>query len=326
MNKDQTHTPHNILVIGALGQIGSDLTAALRTRFGKNHIVAADIRKPAYYEGPFVMLDVTDKEAIIEVVQQYAIKEIYHLAAILSAKGERNPQLAWEINMKGLLNILDIAKEYPVQKVFWPSSIAVFGPNSPKQQTPQYCVTDPTTVYGISKLAGERWCEYYFEKYGVDVRSLRYPGLISYKGAPGGGTTDYAVEIYHHAVKGEPYTGFLSEETALPMMYMPDAIRATIELMCAPAENIQIRSSYNLAGMSFTPAEVYASICQHVPSFQADFEPDFRQLIADSWPSSIDDSQATQDWGWEMAYDLEKMTTEMLAQLQEKYMLETVSS
>ena len=184
MNKDQTHTPHNILVIGALGQIGSDLTAALRARFGKNHIVAADIREPAYKEGPFVMLDVTDKEAIIEVVQQYAIKEIYHLAAILSAKGERNPQLAWEINMKGLLNILDIAKEYPVQKVFWPSSIAVFGPNSPKQQTPQYCVTDPTTVYGISKLAGERWCEYYFEKYGVDVRSLRYPGLISYKGAP----------------------------------------------------------------------------------------------------------------------------------------------
>ncbi|MEO0581098.1 MAG: NAD-dependent epimerase/dehydratase family protein [Bacteroidota bacterium] len=325
MNKDQTHIPHNILVIGALGQIGSDLTAALRARFGKNHIVAADIREPVQKEGPFVLLDVTDKEAIIDVVQQHAIKEIYHLAAILSAKGEQHPQLAWEINMKGLLNILDIAREYPVEKVFWPSSIAVFGPNSPKVHTPQYCVTDPTTVYGISKLAGERWCEYYFEKYGVDVRSIRYPGLISYKGAPGGGTTDYAVDIYHHAVKGEAYTGFLSEETALPMMYMPDAIRATIELMRAPAENIQIRSSYNLAGMSFSPAEVYASIRHHVPSFQVDFEPDFRQQIADSWPSSIDDSQATKDWGWEMAYGLEQMTIEMLARLREKYMLETVS-
>ncbi|MEL6132960.1 MAG: NAD-dependent epimerase/dehydratase family protein [Bacteroidota bacterium] len=325
MEKDRTHIAHNILVIGALGQIGSDLTAALRAAWGVERVVAADIRKPEIEEGPFVLLDVTDKEAIIEVVQRYAIREIYHLAAILSAKGEQKPQLAWEINMKGLLNILEIAREYPVEKVFWPSSIAVFGPNSPKIETPQYCVTDPNTVYGISKLAGERWCEYYFEKYGVDVRSLRYPGLISYKGDPGGGTTDYAVEIYHHAVKGESYTAFLREDAALPMMYMPDAIRATIELMQAPASDIAIRSSYNLGGISFTPAEIYASIKQHLPTFEVDFMPDFRQEIADSWPSSVDDSQAQQDWGWEMAYDLEKMTNDMLIHLRQRYGLEMVS-
>jgi nucleoside-diphosphate-sugar epimerase len=307
-----------ILVIGASGQIGVELTLALRQRYGAQNVIASDLREQnALLEGtgPYVSLDVMNKEMLhVQVIRQN-VTQIYLLAAILSATGEKNPNLAWHLNMQGLLNVLDIAREEKLTKVYWPSSIAVFGPTSPKKDCPQQTIIEPTTVYGISKYAGEFWCNYYNFKYGVDIRSLRYPGLISYKSAPGGGTTDYAVEIYHEALADGHYDSFLSEDTYLPMMYMPDAIRATIELMEAPKENIGIRTSYNLAGMSFSPAEIAAEIKKHIPGFTIAYNPDYRQAIANSWPQSIDDSVAKQQWGWKEEYDLARMTEDMLVNL-----------
>ncbi|MDE3234731.1 MAG: NAD-dependent epimerase/dehydratase family protein [Bacteroidota bacterium] len=304
-----------ILVIGASGQIGVELTLALRKIYGSANVVASDLREQNPLlegTGPYVSLDVMNKEMLhVQVIRQN-ITQIYLLAAILSATGEKNPNLAWHLNMQGLLNVLDIAREEQLQKVYWPSSIAVFGPTSPKQNCPQQTIIEPTTVYGISKYAGEFWCNYYHQRYGVDVRSLRYPGLISYKSAPGGGTTDYAVEIFHEALEHQQYKCFLKEDTYLPMMYMPDAIRATIELMEAPASNISVRTSYNISGMSFSPKEIAASIQQHIPSFKMEYHPDYRQTIADSWPQSIDDSVARKDWGWKQEYDLPGMTEDML--------------
>lgn len=307
-----------ILVIGASGQIGVELTLALRSIYGNQQVVASDLREMSPLlegAGPYVSLDVMNKEMLhVQVIRQN-ITQIYHLAAILSATGEKNPALAWNLNMQGLLNVLEVAKEEKLKKVYWPSSIAVFGPTSPKQNCPQHTIIEPTTVYGISKYAGEFWCQYYHQKYGVDVRSLRYPGLISYKSAPGGGTTDYAVEIYHQALQKNRYTCFLGKDTFLPMMYMPDAIRATLELMEAPAEKIQVRTSYNVSGMSFSPATIAAAIQKHLPDFTIDYRPDFRQAIADSWPQSIDDSSARSDWGWKEEFDLDMMTRDMLEKL-----------
>ncbi len=308
-----------VLVIGACGQLGSELTHGLSKVFGQDNVIASDISNPnSAVEGfQFERLDVMDAEGTAEIIDKHGITQVYHLAAILSAKGEENPQWAWNLNMTGLLNILEIAKEKNLRKVYWPSSIAVFGPSTPVDNTPQHTVMDPNTVYGISKQAGERWCEYYFEKYGVDVRSIRYPGLIGYKSLPGGGTTDYAVDIYHKALAGEHFECFLSEDTYLPMMYMPDAIKATIDLMEAPAENVKVRSSYNVSAISFSPSEIAASIQKHLPEFSISYHPDFRQPIADSWPNSIDDSVARNDWGWKEAYDLEAMTTDILKNLPE---------
>ncbi|MEX1203071.1 MAG: NAD-dependent epimerase/dehydratase family protein [Ferruginibacter sp.] len=308
-----------ILVIGASGQIGVELTLALRKIYGNANVVASDLREENYLltgTGPYVSLDVMKKEMLhVQVIRQ-GITQIYLLAAILSATGEKNPALAWNLNMQSLLNVLDIAKEEKLTKVYWPSSIAVFGPTSPNQNCPQKTIIEPTTVYGISKYAGEFWCNYYFNKFGVDVRSLRYPGLISYKSAPGGGTTDYAVEIYLQALAEKKYTCFLTQDTYLPMMYMPDAIRATIELMEAPSEKINIRTSYNVSAMSFSPKEIAASIQQHIPEFSISYAPDYRQQIANSWPQSINDSEASADWGWKPQYDLTKMTADMLQNLQ----------
>jgi nucleoside-diphosphate-sugar epimerase len=307
-----------ILVIGASGQIGVELTLALRKIYGNNNVIASDLREQNPLlegTGPYVSMDVMNKEMLhVQVIRQN-ITQIYLLAAILSATGEKNPNLAWNLNMTGLLNVLDIAREEKLHKVYWPSSIAVFGPTSPKQNCPQQTIIEPTTVYGISKYAGEFWCNYYHQRFGVDVRSLRYPGLISYKSAPGGGTTDYAVEIFHEALEEKKYTSFLQEDTYLPMMYMPDAIRATIELMEAPAEKISIRTSYNIAGMSFSPKEISAEIKKHIPGFQISYQPDYRQAIADSWPQSIDDSVAGKDWGWKEEFDLAAMTKDMLENL-----------
>jgi nucleoside-diphosphate-sugar epimerase len=304
-----------ILVIGASGQIGVELTLALRKIYGNNNVIASDLREQnplLQGTGPYVSLDVMNKEMLhVQVIRQN-ITQIYLLAAILSATGEKNPNLAWSLNMQGLLNVLDIAREEKLHKVYWPSSIAVFGPTSPKQNCPQQTIIEPTTVYGISKYAGEFWCNYYNMKYGVDVRSLRYPGLISYKSSPGGGTTDYAVEIFYDALEEQKYTCFLKEDTYLPMMYMPDAIQATLQLMEAPQEQIKIRTSYNIASMSFSPKEVAASIQQLMPEFTIDYKPDYRQSIADSWPQSIDDSTARNDWGWKHQYELPQMTKEML--------------
>lgn len=309
-----------ILVIGASGQIGVELTLALRKIYGANNVIASDLREEnplLHGTGPYVSMDVMNKEMLhVQVVRQN-VTQIYLLAAILSATGEKNPGLAWHLNMQGLLNVLDIAREEKLKKIYWPSSIAVFGPTSPKQDCPQQTVIEPVTVYGISKYAGEFWCNYYFNKYGVDVRSLRYPGLISYKSAPGGGTTDYAVEIYHEALSDKHYDCFLDKDTYLPMMYMPDAIRATIELMEAPSESIKTRTSYNLSSMSFSPAEIAAEIQKHIPGFTISYAPDYRQEIANSWPQSIDDSVARNDWGWKHEYDLEKMTKDMLENLAE---------
>lgn len=309
-----------ILVIGASGQIGVELTLALRNIYGNQNVIASDLREENELlkgSGPYVSMDVMNKEMLhVQVIRQN-ITQIYLLAAILSATGEKNPNLAWNLNMQGLLNVLDIAREEKLEKVYWPSSIAVFGPTSPKQNCPQQTIIEPTTVYGISKYAGEFWCNYYHHRYGVDVRSLRYPGLISYKSAPGGGTTDYAVEIFYEALEQGKYNCFLSEDTYLPMMYMPDAIRATIELMEAPAEKISVRTSYNLSGMSFSPKEIAAAIRQHIPSFEMSYAPDYRQAIANSWPQSIDDSVATNDWGWKPEYDLQKMTKDMLENLKQ---------
>lgn len=307
-----------ILVIGASGQIGVELTLALRKVYGENQVIAADLREQNPLlagTGPYVSLDVMNKEMLhVQVIRQN-ITQIYLLAAILSATGEKNPSLAWNLNMQGLLNVLDIAREEKLSKVFWPSSIAVFGPSSPRQQCPQQTIIEPTTVYGISKYAGEFWCHYYWQRYGVDVRSVRYPGLISYKSEPGGGTTDYAVDIYHQALQKNQYTCFLKEDSYLPMMYMPDAIRATLELMEAPATSVRIRTSYNLSAMSFSPKEVAQSIQQHLPNFLINYAPDYRQAIADSWPQSIDDAVARADWGWKEEYDLNAMTADMLTQL-----------
>lgn len=307
-----------ILVIGACGQIGVELTLALRKQYGNNNVIASDLREENPLlkgTGPYVSMDVMSKEMLhVQVIRQN-ITQIYLLAAILSATGEKNPNLAWHLNMQGLLNVLDIAREENLHKIYWPSSIAVFGPTSPKQLCPQQTIIEPTTVYGISKYAGEFWCNYYHQRYGVDVRSIRYPGLISYKSAPGGGTTDYAVEIYMEAIEKQKYTCFLSEDTYLPMMYMPDAIRATLELMDAPADQISVRTSYNVSGMSFSPKEIGASIQEHMPDFTMSYKPDSRQQIANSWPQSIDDSVANKDWGWKPQYDLSLMTKDMLENL-----------
>ncbi|NCD68619.1 NAD-dependent epimerase/dehydratase family protein [Mucilaginibacter agri] len=307
-----------VLVIGANGQIGTELVLALRGIYGAEQVVASDINDAAdvIKDGPFEYVNVLDPNNLRKVFEKHQPTQVYLLAAILSAVGEQKPRLAWDLNMDGLLSVLDLAVEFKVTKVFWPSSIAVFGPHSPQYNTPQYCVMDPNTVYGFSKLAGERWCEYYHAKHGLDVRSIRYPGLISWKAAPGGGTTDYAIHIFHEALKTKSYTSFLSADTALPMMYMDDAIRATISLMDAPAEQISIRSSYNLGGISFNPEQLAAEIKKHIPEFEISYaENDPRQAIADSWPKSIDDSQALQDWGWKLEFGIEKMTEEMLKNL-----------
>jgi len=307
-----------ILVIGASGQIGVELTLALRKLYGNANVVASDLREENELlkgSGPYVSLDVMNKEMLhVQVIRQN-ITQIYLLAAILSATGEKNPNLAWHLNMQGLLNVLDIAREEKLAKVYWPSSIAVFGPTSPRQNCPQQTVIEPITVYGISKYAGEFWCNYYHHRYGVDVLSLRYPGLISYKSAPGGGTTDYAIEIFHAALEHKQYTCFLQENTYLPMMYMPDAINATLQLMEAPASKITVRTSYNIASVSFSPKEITSALQKHIPDFVTDYKPDYRQAIADSWPQSIDDSVARADWGWEHQYGLEALTADMLGNL-----------
>lgn len=305
-------------MIGAGGQLGSELTKALVNTYGSDAVIATDFQesvKSTFDYCRFQTLDVLDKDAIAHLIQEEKITQVYHLAAILSANGEKNPVQAWDINMRGLLNVLELAKECKLDKVFWPSSIAVFGPNSPKTNTPQDAFKNPTTVYGISKLAGEHWCEYYFNTYGVDVRSLRFPGLIGYKSLPGGGTTDYAVDIYYKAINKEHFSCFLQEDTALPMMYMEDAVQATLQLMAAPVSDIQIRTSYNLAGMSFSPQEIAESIRAHYPEFSINYAPDFRQKIADSWPSSINDDCARNDWGWKATFGLTEMTAEIISKL-----------
>ena len=309
-----------ILVTGACGQLGTELTEELRVLRGTERVIATDINPPneALKNGPFETLDVLDRSQLMEIIRKHNITRIYHLAAILSAAGEKHPIRTWDINMEGLLNVLEAARESNIKRIFWPSSIAVFGPTTPSVNTPQRTVMEPDTIYGISKLAGERWCEYYNIRYGLDVRSVRYPGLIGWKSLPGGGTTDYAVEIYHKAVENEPFSCFLKSDTCLPMMYMSDAIRATIELLQAPPEKISVRSSYNLSGMSFTPEEIAASIKQTIPEFNIEYAPDERQKIADNWPDSIDDSQARDDWGWKPEFDLKKMTKEMIERLSEK--------
>ncbi|MEY3053311.1 MAG: hypothetical protein RLY31_3096 [Bacteroidota bacterium] len=310
-----------ILVTGANGQIGSVLTKSLQEHYGIRQVLATDIRPPAEAtEGLFLILDVTDRQALNDLVSRHRVTQIYHLAAILSAKGESAPLHTWDINMQGLFHILEAAREHRVAKVFHPSSIAVFGSEAPRMQTPQNASLQPSTVYGISKVAGEMWAQYYFRRYALDIRSLRYPGVIGHQSAPGGGTTDYAVEMYHYALQGRPYPCFLRPDTALPMIYMDDAIRATRLLMEAPADLIRIRTSYNLSALTFTPAELADSIRRHIPSFQVDYQPDFRQQIADSWPASIDDRAARSDWDWHPAFDLSGMTADMLLHLQERYL------
>ena len=308
-----------ILVIGASGQIGVELTLALRKIYGEAQVVASDLREENNLlkgTGPYVSLDVMNKEMLhVQVIRQN-VTQIYLLAAILSATGEKNPGLAWHLNTQSLLNVLDISREEQLQKVYWPSSIAVFGPTSPKNNCPQQTIIEPTTVYGISKYAGEFWCKYYHQRFGVDVRSIRYPGLISYKSSPGGGTTDYAVEIFQEAIEEKSYTSFLGADTYLPMMYMPDAIRATIELMESDTEKISVRTSYNVAAISFSPGDIAAEIKKHIPDFTIDYKPDYRQQIAESWPQSIDDSVARKDWGWKHEYDLPRITADMLKNLQ----------
>ena len=311
-----------ILVIGASGQIGTELVMKLREIYGNEHVVASDIRPSSdvvMCSGPFEELDVLDEKHLREVVQQYKITQVYLLAALLSATAEKDIEFGWKLNIRSHSYVLDLAKDGLIKKIFWPSSIAVFGPTTPKENTPQYTVMEPNTVYGITKQAGERWNEYYFNKFGVDVRSLRYPGLVGWRAKAGGGTTDYAVNIFHEAILKGKYKCFLKENTLLPMMYMPDAIRATIELMEAPAEMVKIRSSYNLAGISFTPKQIAAEIAKHIPNFEMTYKPDFRQEIADSWPSSIDDTNAQNDWEWKLEYNLEKMTSDMMTNLKEKY-------
>lgn len=309
-----------ILVIGAGGQLGSELTQALWNRYDKQNIIATDIKDPGgiLTQGNFEILDVLNKKHLSEFIRKNSVTQIYHLAAVLSATGEKNPAFAWHLNMDGLIHVLDAAVEFRIEKIYWPSSIAVFGPNTPKVNTPQDTIMDPTTIYGISKLAGERWCNWYFNKHQVDVRSLRYPGLVGYKSKPGGGTTDYAVDIFFKAVKEKTYECFLKANTYLPMMYMDDAVKATIDLMEAPAEKVKIRSSYNISAMSFCPEEIAAEIRKRIPGFSISYSPDFRQTIAESWPKSIDDSAARADWGWAHRFDLHKMTDEILNNLPAK--------
>jgi nucleoside-diphosphate-sugar epimerase len=306
------------LVIGASGQIGTELVMELRRRHGAENVIASDIKNASEEikeGGPFEVLDVLDKKALKVLIDQYDVKEVYLLAALLSATAEHKVAPAWRLNMEGLFNVLDLAKEGLLEKVFWPSSIAVFGPNTPKEKTPQFTVTEPNTVYGIGKLAGERWCEYYHAQYGVDVRSIRYPGLIGYKSAPGGGTTDYAVDIFHQALSSGSYTCFLSENQRLPMMYMEDAINATLNLMDAPADSLSIRSSYNVSGIDFTPAELTKEIKSHVPKFTCNYEADSRDKIASGWPDSIDDSEAHKDWGWSAKYGMKELVDTMITNL-----------
>ncbi len=311
-----------ILIIGACGQIGSELTYKLREIHGNDNVIASDIsytNLEIVNSGIFEIVDAQDYSSIHICVEKHKIDTIYLMAAMLSATGEKYPMKAWDLNMSSLFNVLNLAKAKFISKVFWPSSIAVFGPTTPKEQTSQHTIMEPTTVYGITKQVGERWCEYYFDKYGVDVRSIRYPGIVSWKTMPGGGTTDYAVEIYHKAITDGKYESFLSEDTELPMMFMDDAITATIQIMDAPANQLSIRSSYNLAAMSFTPKDIAGEIQKHIRDFIITYNPDFRQQIADSWPKSIDDSYARKDWNWNHQFDLEKMTNEMILQLKKKY-------
>ena len=315
-----TEMDTKILIIGACGQIGTELTNKLRTIYGKDNVIASDIRKlntDIVNEGIFEVVNALDYNQIEHLLEKYQITDVYLMAALLSATAEKNPAFAWDLNMNSLFHVLNLAKAGKIKKIFWPSSIAVFGPTTPRENTPQYTIMEPSTVYGISKQTGERWCEYYNKQYGVDVRSIRYPGLISWSTPPGGGTTDYAVDIYHKAITDGKFTSFLSENTGLPMMYMDDAIKATVNIMQVPPEKVKIRSSYNLSGMSFTPAEIAEEIKKHFPDFTIDYEPDFRQKIADSWPASIDDSEARKDWGWKNDFDMENMTVEMITKLKE---------
>jgi len=304
-----------ILVVGAAGQIGTELVLELRLRYGAETIVASDIKTPNYdvmEGGIFEFLDILDDKALLKTVQKHNIKQVYQLAALLSATAEQNPMFAWKLNMEGLFNVLNLAKEKIIDKIFWPSSIAVFGSTTPRNQTPQITITEPSSVYGISKLSGERWCEYYFNKFNVDVRSIRYPGLISHKSQPGGGTTDYAVHIFYEAKKHQKYECFLKPDCTLPMMYMDDAIDATISIMESPSNKIKVRSSYNIAGISFNPEELVAEIKRHLPEFTASYAPDYRQQLAESWPAGIDDSVANRDWGWKNQYDISFVVYEML--------------
>ncbi|MFT7395746.1 MAG: nucleoside-diphosphate-sugar epimerase [Flavobacterium sp.] len=307
-----------ILIIGACGQIGTELTHSLRKIYGADNVIASDIRKlnnDVVNSGKFEVINALDFNQIEHLVEVHKIDEIYLMAALLSATAEKNPAFAWDLNMNSLFHVLNLAKAKKIKKIFWPSSIAVFGPTTPKENTPQYTIMEPSTVYGISKQSGERWCEYYHNIFGVDVRSIRYPGLISYSSPPGGGTTDYAVDIFHKALSDKKYECYISSETRMPMMYMDDAIAATIQIMQAPEEDVKIRSSYNLAAMSFTPTEIAAEIKKHIPEFTVNYKPDFRQKIADSWPASIDDNHARTDWNWSHKYDLETMTKDMLEHL-----------
>lgn len=304
-----------ILVIGACGQVGTELVENLAERFGTDNVIASDIRDEASFQVKYLKLDVMDRAAVKKAVVDNKITEVYHLAALLSATAEKNPEFGWKLNMDGLFSVLDLAKDGLLKKVFWPSSIAVFGPTTPRNNTPQYTVIEPTTVYGISKFAGERWCQYYHDRYGVDVRSIRYPGLIGWKSLPGGGTTDYAVEIFHEALEHGKYTSFLSADTALPMMYMSDAIKATIEIMQAPSEKIKIRSSYNISAMSFNPDQIAKEIKKHIPNFEIDYNPDFRQDIANNWPASINDDEARLHWNWSSDFNLERLVKEMMDNL-----------
>jgi nucleoside-diphosphate-sugar epimerase len=310
-----------ILVLGASGQIGTELTQKLRLIYGNNNVIASDIREGGtelMSSGSFEIIDATDKATILKIIKKYKVTQVYLLAAMLSATAEQMPQKAWNLNMNSLLAVLDLAKDKHIEKVYWPSSIAVFGPTTPKENTPQKTVMEPSTVYGISKVSGEFWCNYYYEKFGVDVRSLRFPGIISWKTKPGGGTTDYAVDIYFKALEDKKYECYISENTYLPMMYMEDALNATVQLMQADAKDVKIRNGYNLAAMSFTPKEMASEIKKHIPDFKITYKPDFREQIADSWPNSIDDSQARKDWNWQHKFDLKAMTEDILKSLKKQ--------
>lgn len=318
-NTEQKMESETILITGACGQLGTELTLALRQKY--NNVIASDLKEPneiLQNSGTFIKADVLHRAGLVDLVKQNGVTQVYHLAAILSATGEKQPEFAWRINMKGLRNVLDVSAECGVKKVFFPSTIAVFGPTTPKQNTPQHTVMEPSTIYGISKQAGELWCKWYFEKKGLDVRSVRYPGLISYKTKAGGGTTDYAVDIFFEAVENKKYTCFLKEDTTLPMMYMPDAVRGTIELMEAPPEKITVRTGYNFSGMSFSPKQLASVIQKEMPEFQIDYNPDFRQQIAEGWSESIDDSFARNDWNWQPQFTIEAMVKDMLENIAAK--------